>query len=234
MAMAYAGAMASVICLDFDDTLVLDNTARQLFERFADPAWRRFETEYHAGRLSVEQFNAAAFDLIPADIGGETIRQFAAETARPRDGLLQLTDWAHWHGWFVAVVSNGFDLYVDPVLDKLGLDRVTRHCGRTSSEYRWRVRYFSARGIEVSEGFKLSYAAAFRNAGDFVVYCGDGTSDIAAARLAGVVFARDALLRGLGGEPRVYPFDSFHDVVTVLDAESEAWLAAFAAGSSTG
>jgi 2-hydroxy-3-keto-5-methylthiopentenyl-1-phosphate phosphatase len=224
--------MASVICLDFDDTLVLDNTARQVFEQFADPGWRRFAADYRDGRLSVEQFNAAAFDLISVDISGEIIRRFAAETARPRDGVLELTDWAHWHGWLVAVVSNGFDLYVDPVLDKLGLDRVARHCGRTSSEYRWRVRYFSPRGIEVSEGFKLSYAAAFRNAGDFVVYCGDGASDIAAARLAGAVFARDTLLRELGGHPRTYGFDTFHDVVRVLDAESEGWLAAFAAGTT--
>ena len=29
----YGGRVASVICLDFDDTVVMDNTARQLFER---------------------------------------------------------------------------------------------------------------------------------------------------------------------------------------------------------
>ena len=54
--------MARVLCLDFDDTIVMENTARLVFERFAAPAWRDREADYRAGRLTVEQFNAIAED----------------------------------------------------------------------------------------------------------------------------------------------------------------------------
>jgi 2-hydroxy-3-keto-5-methylthiopentenyl-1-phosphate phosphatase len=216
--------VASIICLDFDDTIVLDNTARQVFERFAASEWRVAEDRYKAGQLSVEQFNAAALDLVTAT--DEELRAFAAQSAGLRDGFLELTDWAHWHGWLAIVVSNGFDFYVDTVLDGLGLDRLARHAGRTRFDYRWRVTYLSPRGIELQEGFKLAYAAAFRGAADFVVYVGDGASDVEAARLAQVVFARSTLWERLKDEhPRIYPFETFNDVTAVLEREAEAWLA---------
>lgn len=216
--------MAAVLCLDFDDTVVLDNTSRQIFERFGEPGWREHEAAYKAGKLSVEQFNAAALDLVSAT--EEELRDFVREVARPREGLLSLTDWAHWHGWLTVVVSSGFDIYVDAILDRLGLDRVARHAGRARFLYRWRVTYLSPRGVEVEDGFKLSYAAAFKGAGDFVVYVGDGESDVEAARLAPVVFARDTLWRRLKDEhPRIFPFETFDDVVAVLEREGEGWLA---------
>lgn len=226
MGRGYARSVAAVICLDFDDTIVLDNTARQIFEQFAGPGWQALQDEYRNGRLTVEQYNAAALDLVEAKEG--ELVAFVRDNARVRDGFFELIDWAHWHGWLVVVVSNGFDLYVDTVLGDLGVDRVARHTGRARFDYRWRVRYLSPRGIEVLEGFKLSYAAAFKNAGDFVVYVGDGASDVEAATLAQVVFARTTLLERLKDQhPRVYPFETFHDVVKVLDQEAEAWLASF-------
>lgn len=218
--------MANILCLDFDDTIVLDNTMRQVLERFAPPEWRGLEQRYRRGEMSVEQYNAAALDLVGAE--PEEIREYVRDVARPRDGVMELADWAHWHGWLMAVVSNGFDLYVDPVLDALGLDRVARHAGRARKEYRWRVRYYSPRGVEVQSGFKLAYAAAFKNAGDFVVYVGDGESDVEAAQLAPVVFARDTLWARLKDDhPRIYAFQTFHDVIAVLDREADAWLASF-------
>lgn len=218
--------MANVICLDFDDTIVLDNTARQLFERFAAPGWRQLEDDYHAGRLSVEQFNAAAFDLIEAP--EDELRSYVRRVTRVRPGFTDLIDWAQWNDWLALVVSNGFDFYVDEVLRGLGLDRVMRHAGRTRKEYRWRVRYLSPRGIEVQEGFKVAYAASLKAAGDLVVYIGDGASDVEAARLAPVVFARDTLLARLEGRhERVFPFETFTDVVEVLQQEADSWLASF-------
>ncbi len=218
--------MAAVLCLDFDDTLVLDNTMRQVMEKFAPPEWRELEADYHAGNLSVEQYNAAALDLVEAP--REAIEAYVASVARPRPGAVELLDWATWHGWQPIVVSNGYDLYIDPVLANMGFDRVIRHAGRAASGYRWRVRYFSPRGIEVQERFKVAYASAFQQAGDFVAYVGDGASDVGAARLAQAVFLRDTLWERLSADhPRIYPFETLHDVVAVLDKEAEAWLASF-------
>ena len=212
--------------MDFDDTIVLENTARLVFERFAAAEWRECEAEYHAGKLSVEQFNAAALRTVTAP--REELMSFSAEAVTIRPGFLELLDWAHWNGWLPVVVSNGFDFYLDAVLDKAGVDRVARHAGRARFDYRWLVQYLSPRGVELEDGFKLSYAASFQGMGDFVVYVGDGASDIEAARLARVVFARDTLLRALEEvHPRIYPFETFNDIVAVLEKEADGWLESF-------
>lgn len=222
-----------MLCLDFDDTFVLDNTMRQLMERFADPAWRDLEADYHAGTRSVEQYNAAAIELVTGERG--EIEEYIASVARPRPGGMELLDWAKWHGWQAIIVSNGYDLYIDPVLRKLGAEGTARHAGRAAYRYRWQVRYLSPRGIEVQERFKVAYAAAFQQAGDFVAYVGDGRSDIEAARMAQAVFARDTLWEQLSGEhPRIYPFETLHDVIAVLEREAEAWLASFSSTTAAG
>jgi HAD superfamily phosphoserine phosphatase-like hydrolase len=214
--------VANILCFDFDDTLVLDNTTRQIFERFAAPEWRDLEHEYHENRISVEQFNARALDLVEAP--REEIERFVRSVVRPREGLLELCDWAHWNGWLPVVVSSGFDVYINPVMDDLGLDRVARHAGRAERGYRWRVTYFSPRGIELQEGFKLSYADAFRRSGDFVAYLGDGASDVAAASVAPVVFARSTLLERLEGtREQVFGFETFGDVAAILEREAAGW-----------
>lgn len=207
--------MAKVVCIDFDDTIVLDNIARGVFERFASPAWREAEAEYHAGALSVEQFNARALALIEAP--RDELVAFARAAARVREGFVHCIEWCQANGWQPVVLSNGFDFYVDPVLDDLGLDRIGRHRGRTRQDYRWTVRYLSPRGVDLADGFKLAYVQAFRAAGDFVAYVGDGASDVAAARLADFVIARSTLLATLQEEGReVHPFETFDDVVAVL------------------
>ena len=220
--------MASVLCLDFDDTIVLDNVSEALMARFSAGDWSHLHAAYHRGEMSVEQFNAAAFDLIDTEVTYGEMRTFVREAFRMRSGFLELVDWAHWNDWQVIVVSNGFDFVIDEFLEGVKLDRIPRHAGRTRFDYRWRVRYLSPRGIEVSEGFKLSYATAFRKAGDFVVYAGDGASDVDAARVAPVVFARDTLLDRLKDEhPRNYAFETFDDVLEVLDREAAGWLESF-------
>ena len=57
-----------------------------------------------------------------------------------------------------------------------------------------------------------------------VAYVGDGASDLEAARMAPVVFARSTLLERLTGEyRRLFPFDTFHDIVAVLEREARTW-----------
>ena len=220
--------MANLLCLDFDDTMVMENTFRQVMERFVpQDTWEQYVAQ-RPTEMTVEQSNAAEIDLIDPSVSEHEIASFVRDTAVVREGLLELTDWAHWNDWLTSVVSLGLDLYVDPVIDDLKLDRMARHMGRTHNTYRWQVRYYSPRGIEIQDGFKLSYAKAFQDAGDFVVYVGDGQSDIAPARMAQAVFARGTLLDRLQGEhPRLYPFETFHDVVAVLEREADGWVASF-------
>ena len=232
-AVVYAWNMANMLCLDFDDTVVLKDVAAQVLDRFAPPDWKELRLRRRAGELSLEQYSAAAIALISAR--KDEIVEFALSVAEPRGGLMELLDWAHWNDWQAAVVSNGWDLYIDPILAQLGADRVVRHCGRARFAYEWQLRYFSPRGVELADGFKVSYIASYRDQGDFVAFVGDGPSDVAAARIANTVFARDILWNELREEHgRIHFFESFHDVREVLEQESHEWLASFSSTTAAG
>lgn len=223
--------MAGTICIDFDDTVVEADIAAQLLEQFAHSSWRELRERFARKELTLEQYSAAALDLV--DASQDELVDFAMDVAKPRPGLMALTDWAQWNGWNVAVVSSGWDLYINPILDSLEADRIPRHCGRARFSYRWRLQYLSPRGIEVTEGFKLSYASAFREAGDTLIWIGDGRSDIPSAALSDAVFARSVLLEDLAGtRERVFPFETFHDVVDVLERESKRWAIPGSAGQA--
>lgn len=218
--------MAPVLCLAFDGTIVRENIAEAMLERFAPPALAELRDSYQRGMRSTEEYRSAAIELIDA-LAGE-LAAFALSLATPRDGLHELLDWTHWNGWQTVVVSAGWDVYVDPILDQLGVDRVLRQCGRARRTYRWRVQYVSPRGVQVLDGFTGSFVASYREQGDFVVFAGSDTSDAEAAGLAHAVFARDGLeaacdARGLP----VHRFESLHDIRSVLASESKAWLASF-------
>ncbi|MDZ7729364.1 MAG: HAD-IB family phosphatase [Dehalococcoidia bacterium] len=160
--------MAPILCIDFDDTIVEQDIASQLLERFADASWTGLRERRRSGELTLEEYSAAAIDLVQAQ--EEELIAHAMEIARPRAGFMELLDWAHWNDWQSAVVSNGWDLYIDPILKGLGADRIARHCGRARFGYRWRVRYYSPRGVELIDSFKTSYVASYRDQGDFVAY----------------------------------------------------------------
>ena len=60
------------------------------------------------------------------------------------------------------------------------------------------------------------------------MYVGDGESDVEAAKLAPVVFARSTLLERLDGRhERLYAFETFEDVRNVLEREGAGWLESF-------
>lgn len=215
-----------MLCFDFDDTIVLEDIASQVLERFAAPSWKDLRAKRRTGELTLEEYSAAALDLVDADEA--EIEAFALSVAKPRDGFLEVLDWAHWNGWQTAVISNGWDIYINPILDSLGVARTIRHCGRARRGYRWRLQYFSPRGIQIVDGFKSSFVASYKDQNDFVVFVGDGPSDVEPARMADAVFARDILLQEIQGKHAIVrPFETFHDVTVVLAAESGEWLASF-------
>ncbi len=217
--------MARVLCLDFDETIVEGDVTRALLERFAGREWHDLEAAHARGEMSVEEFHVAAFALVAA--AREELSDFAREAAQPRAGVRELVDWCAGHGWMPVVVSNGFDLAVNAAMDAIGLDRVARHAGRTRFAYRWRVSYESPRGVEVRDGFQLSYVSAFRSAGDVVAIVGAACTSMDACRAADGVFARDGLFAKLDrSRPELFRWETFRDLVTVLSAQPAGWLAA--------
>lgn len=205
--------MARVICVDYEAALARRDVPAAIFERFAPPRWRELRAEWLEGSRSRESYLAEALRLVEAP--AETVVPFARQVAELRSGLPELWDWAHWRDWTVVVLADGFDFYVMPSLEALGLSRLARYAARTTTRYRWQARYYSPRGIELQARFKLAYVAAYRRAGDFVVYVGaEGAPEAAAV-------AHVALARQPGVGHATLP--ELGDAVQLFEEQAERW-----------
>jgi 2-hydroxy-3-keto-5-methylthiopentenyl-1-phosphate phosphatase len=210
--------VAHILCLDFDGTVVPCDTTSEVLARFAGGDMERLREMRARGEMTVEQFNAAALRTVEAT--REELSAFVAALASAREGFAGAVDRARWTGWAPMVVSTAFDFAVAAVLDGQGLDRLARHTGRTSREYRWRVRYLSPRGVDLEDGFVLSYLAALRAAGDTVVYVGCDGETAGAAKLAELVIAGGELYERLDGvHGRLHRFEGFEDAWRTIERE---------------
>ena len=214
--------MASVLWLDFEGVVVEAGLTDAIIAEFGThpPA------DSAAGP---ERSLAAAIGTFEAP--REEVESRVRELAQLRPGFEELVGWAQWHGWLPIVISTAPDVCVETVLEDPGFDRVTRHCGRTRQVYRWRLTYASPRGVELEEGFLLSYAAALRDAGDLVVYVGEQVGGEQAAGMAFASCTSGALREVLGEGERAHGFTTLDDVREVLEQEGEAWKTAFASGT---
>ncbi|KAA0234227.1 hypothetical protein EDM76_08930 [bacterium] len=209
----YPRKVAAILCLDFDHVVLTNSITESLLERFAGGIPGGLQLRAEGERIRVL---AAAFARIEAP--RDELLAFVLENARPREGLLDLVRWCSERGWTPLIVTHAFDLAVGAVLRDLGLDRVAFHAGRARFAYRWRLSYLSPRGVELQDGFQLSYVAALRQAGDLVAMVGGpGTSSDAAAA-ASIAFVPPPVP---ADAPHIRPWQSFADVTGFLERERE-------------
>jgi 2,3-diketo-5-methylthio-1-phosphopentane phosphatase len=118
-------------------------------------------------------------------------------------------------GDYVMVVSDGFDFYIQALLEEAGLAAIPRTANRLRFEAGRVIPEFpnAGRGCGRCGNCKGDHARRVRAAGYEVVLVGDGFSDRCAAQVADHVLARGALAEWCAAEGiAASPFESFADV----------------------
>ena len=202
-----------IIQCDFDGTITTNNISLVLREKFAIGNWRKIESDYLGGHITVEQSNKLQFALI--EESREKLEAFARKNAEIRPGFLEFVRYCQESAIPFAIVSSGLDFYIEAVLDKIGASDLELHCAQTSfTKDGITVSYAGPDGGTVREGFKKKYLAWLRKRGGRVVYIGDGLSDLEAARAADCVFATGHLHSLLNtSSVRHHTFSDFHDIL---------------------
>jgi len=208
--------MYHIYC-DFDATVTLNDVWDNLFKRFGDPyafkVWEKFNTkEYTAAQCIAEACNTVQ-GAKPEEMNA----MFESEPLRP--GFTDFVEFCTSANIKVTIVSDGFSLYIDPILKHHRLD----------------IPYY-ANNVELTSAGTLS--VEFRHARescrfcgackcgtimttsadeDTIVYIGDGYSDHCPVEISDVVFARDMLSRFCSKQGIPYhPFEDFYQVKDIL------------------
>jgi 2-hydroxy-3-keto-5-methylthiopentenyl-1-phosphate phosphatase len=195
------------IVFDFDGSLATSFVGGEMFrghtpeDKLADASKR-----YRANTTSLREYQEEVFDIVDESPAEMSVR--AAATSSIRDLTTEICEIVWDSGGTVSVASAGLDFYIQPVLDKAGLERIELHSGKVVSEpaelppFRYDYPSFekSCKGdwvtckCEVIN--RLKSGAQNGEDGSEVIFVGDGSSadSCAATNAADTVFARGRLL----------------------------------------
>ncbi len=221
LAIDTSGKRAAMV-FDFDGTITEEDIFDAVFARFADPKCWEAHRAYHDREISMKEAYLAMAEHFR---GSEVeVAAFVAGFARLRAGFRELLARLSAHGVRAMIVSNGFDLYLRPLLEswRIRLPEEDIRCHR--------ARILDHRFLPTfNEHPKLNHGACLigkaeivrelQAEGYYVIFAGNGWSDTPAGRAADLVFARERLAEycrkeGLPG----VPFSDFFQVADRLFA----------------
>ena len=199
---------------DFDDTAAVQNVAELLLHRFGAENWTDVRQHFRDGKLTLKEYQEITFREIRADRAA--MQHYVKEHATLRPWFPELRQFCDSRGIPLAVVSQGLDFYISALLERDGFGDVPIYAvdttfldGHISYHYN-----HACPGREDQGNSKAYVVRQFQERGYYVVFAGDGVSDLEASRQADLVFAHRTLARFCDGEG--IPYTPFQDYKSVL------------------
>lgn len=212
-------AIGSVL-VDFDGTACSSDVAEMLLTEFGDPSWPEYDEAVDRGEIGLRAaiqiqdgfLNATADELV----------SYAVEHG-PLDPTFPLfVEWLTASGIPLALVSDGFGFYIEPILEAAGLGGLTVF----ANEQVWGpdgrpvgMRFVNGHEVCVGCGTcKMNAVLRYREAHGPVAFVGDGQSDRYGALYADVTFAKGELVEHcLHDGVAFVPWNDFDDVRRSLE-----------------
>lgn len=213
--------VASVV-VDFDGTASSHDVAEHLLERFATGDWRRLDEAWERGELGSRQTVAAQSAMLEAD--RDTLLAHAVAHCGMDPTFAPFVTWAHERGIEVALASDGFGFYIEPLLAAAGVPPIPVLTNALSWDERDRPGDlgFPARHAEcIGCGTCKMQAVLDRRSRGPVAFVGEGASDRYGALYADVTFAKLALVELCERDGVAFvPWTDFDDVRRWLEGGS--------------
>ena len=211
------------VLVDFDGTACLHDVAEHLLEEFATPGWRDLDAAVDRGEIGLRDSILAQDAMFDADRA--TLLTFALEHCAMDPTFAPFVSWLDDNDVPVAIVSDGFGFYIDPLLAPAGLQGITV----ITNEQAWTdagrpggMRFGNGHPECVGCGTcKMRAVLSYRERHGSVAFVGDGQTDRYAALYADITFAKRDLITicERDGVPHV-PWQTFDDVRGALETTS--------------
>lgn len=209
----------TVIC-DFDGTISTKDIGDDFFDSFGQiqPHNIRFKD----GEISIYEYWRTVAGTLPPDITQAEIEQYTegVEIDPYFHAFLKLL---RENGLQPLILSDGFENYIRPVLEREGLGHLELFSNRLElredgAEGPRPVHPYSKDGCECKSAVcKRAVQCLLVPKGGIAVYIGDGLSDFCPAESSDIVFAKGKLAKWCNENSLPhYPFKSFYQVMRVF------------------
>ncbi|MFC7440678.1 2-hydroxy-3-keto-5-methylthiopentenyl-1-phosphate phosphatase [Laceyella putida] len=208
-----------ILFCDFDGTITDTDNIIAIMKKFAPPAWEAIKENVLAQRQSIRSGVGQMFAMLPVALKEEII-QFVLEHARIRPGFAEFVQFAKAREIPLYIVSGGIDFFVYPMLDGY-VDRESIYCnGSDFSGETIRILWPYGCDETCQNDCGLCKPAILKQFPRDLyhrIVIGDSITDLAAAKQADQVFARDFLVKKCEELGIAYtPFTTFHDILSSL------------------
>jgi 2,3-diketo-5-methylthio-1-phosphopentane phosphatase len=203
------------VLADFDGTACLHDVAEHLLIAFGDPSWPEYDAAWERGEMGAPEGLRLQASMLRLPTGD--LIAFAREHCPMDPTFAPFVAWAAERDVPVSLVSDGFGLYIAPLLADAGIHDVAII---TNTWEFGRIRFPNAHPDCMNCG--TCKMLAVQRAPGPVAFIGEGTSDRYGALYADVVFAKDALVGYCrqDGVPFV-PWQDFDDVRAWLETAED-------------
>ena len=219
-----------IVFMDFDGTITTKDVGYEMFRKFTDAKtqpivdrYRRGEVNSHAClKTECEIWNQSPPE--EKDVFEYLIKQDITDGFDKFIKILNSINIKHY------IVSEGFDFYIDSILNSNGYSKLDRITNKAVYKDRKILPDFPFLGQGCGEcsnckGFHIEKLTDPKSSAIFI---GDGHSDFHGARAADIVFARSFLKEDLEKTGRNYfEYDDFYDIIRIWKEISSRKLFAF-------
>lgn len=206
-----------IVVLDFDGTITEQDISDAMFEEFGN--FKPLIAQLLQGKCTVAEYYQRAFASMGATCPPETLTHWLAQRSVD-PGFLGLYHWLQTKQIPLRIVSDGFDLYIHPILSGVGAANIPvfANCASWNGE-RYVPSFPGATDACTCFCASCKRNAVLRSVADtkVIVYVGDGRSDTCAVQHADVVFAK-GFLAAWCTEHRIphHPYKTLADVQRIL------------------
>lgn len=205
------------VFIDFDGTITKKDIGDRLFIEYGE--FEPWHTRLVNKEIEIKEYWHELSKRLDKNLTPEMIAEYALKFEVDAY-FKQFVGYCQEKNYKVSIVSDGFDVYVLPIVRNLGLTNLPIFINKLNFEANTFVPEFPG----ASESCDCLCASCKRNSilsntssDDIFVFIGDGYSDYCAAEHSDIVFAKRQLA-AYCNEKRIphYPWSNFFDVLRLM------------------
>lgn len=203
---------------DFDGTITTKDICNEIFKEFGD--FEPFYSKLIQGKIHIKEYWRELFKTLPKEVKIPELINFVKNISEIDPFFPDFVLFCRNYQIEFEILSDGFDFYIQSVLEKIGLEDITSHSNsvKVLNDTIVPVFPYASESCLCNAGScKRNIALSKLREDEAMVYIGDGYSDFCVAEHSDIIFAKRVLSRYCN-EKRIphYTFENFSDVCDIL------------------
>jgi len=213
--------MNLAICCDFDGTITLTDTGKELLNSLTDKDWQAIDQLVINGEIGTRAALIEQWGMIEYTTMDEIFS--IVDNIKIDPTFIDFSSWIEKNNIYFIILSDGFKTYIKRILGKNNIDSSDLEIKSNDMELinnRISLKFFTESCEHDCANCKYSHVLKIQENFDKIIYIGDGLSDILPAeKLADHIFARtnEDLALKLKTDSRLIEFSNFTEIQRYLE-----------------